>query len=251
MTSLRRFGLAGLALAIAFLSYVVVTGEGGMISLCQITFAGIAAAITAQWATRHGVQVLIAILIGAAVAAEIKHILFSSTAAVYGAPERVPIEEGDQKQPINPYGASKLMTEQMLADAAAVPVIEDDRRLVDCSMPPIGGPVGVGGWMSFATLPGGRVGRSAVRRGAVFSSSSLVRSEMLLADGGLLKVCSGNASPGCGKASGGGGCLEAVSSSQRATAESEVMFTPGLAPDSSSPTWRSDELGPRRLRVWS
>ena len=74
---------------------------------------------------------------------------------------------------------------------------------------------------------------------------------MLLEDGGLLKVCRGNASPGCGKVSGGGGCLEAVSSSQRATAESEVMFTPGLAPDSSSPTWRSDELGPRRLRVWS
>jgi UDP-glucose 4-epimerase len=58
-------------------------------------------------------------LIGAAVAAEVKHILFSSTAAVYGAPERVPIEEEDPKAPINPYGASKLMTERMLADASA------------------------------------------------------------------------------------------------------------------------------------
>jgi UDP-glucose 4-epimerase len=58
-------------------------------------------------------------LISAAVAAGIKHILFSSTAAVYGAPERVPIEEDDPKQPINPYGASKLMTERMLADASA------------------------------------------------------------------------------------------------------------------------------------
>ena len=57
-------------------------------------------------------------LIGAAVAAGVGHILFSSTAAVYGAPERVPIEEGDPKQPINPYGASKLMTERMLADAS-------------------------------------------------------------------------------------------------------------------------------------
>ena len=57
-------------------------------------------------------------LIEAAVAAGVKHILFSSTAAVYGAPERVPIEEDDPKQPINPYGASKLMTERMLADAA-------------------------------------------------------------------------------------------------------------------------------------
>jgi UDP-glucose 4-epimerase len=58
-------------------------------------------------------------LIRAAVDAGVKHVLFSSTAAVYGAPERVPIEEGDPKQPINPYGASKLMTERMLADTSA------------------------------------------------------------------------------------------------------------------------------------
>ena len=58
-------------------------------------------------------------LISAAVAAGVKHILFSSTAAVYGAPERVPIDEEDPKVPINPYGASKLMTERMLADASA------------------------------------------------------------------------------------------------------------------------------------
>ena len=48
-----------------------------------------------------------------------KHILFSSTAATYGAPDRVPIDEDDPKAPINPYGASKLMTERMLADASA------------------------------------------------------------------------------------------------------------------------------------
>ena len=58
-------------------------------------------------------------LISAAVDARVKHILFSSTAAVYGAPERVPIDEEDSKAPINPYGASKLMTERMLEDAAA------------------------------------------------------------------------------------------------------------------------------------
>ena len=58
-------------------------------------------------------------LISAAVAAGVKHILFSSTAATYGVPERVPIEEDDEKPPINPYGASKLMTERMLADASA------------------------------------------------------------------------------------------------------------------------------------
>ena len=58
-------------------------------------------------------------LISAAVDAGINHILFSSTAAVYGAPERVPIVEDDAKLPINPYGASKLMTERMLQDASA------------------------------------------------------------------------------------------------------------------------------------
>ena len=58
-------------------------------------------------------------LIGAALEAGLRHILFSSTAAVYGAPEKVPIAEDDPKEPINPYGASKLMTERMLADASA------------------------------------------------------------------------------------------------------------------------------------
>ncbi|MGE5561884.1 MAG: UDP-glucose 4-epimerase GalE [Bacillota bacterium] len=58
-------------------------------------------------------------LISAAVEAGVKHILFSSTAATYGIPEQVPISEDDPKEPINPYGASKLMTERMLADASA------------------------------------------------------------------------------------------------------------------------------------
>ncbi len=58
-------------------------------------------------------------LIRAAVEAGVKHVLFSSTAAVYGAPERVPIDEEDALLPINPYGASKLMTERMLADCSA------------------------------------------------------------------------------------------------------------------------------------
>jgi UDP-glucose 4-epimerase len=58
-------------------------------------------------------------LISAGVAAGLKHILFSSTAAVYGAPDKVPVAEDDPKVPINPYGASKLMTEWMLRDASA------------------------------------------------------------------------------------------------------------------------------------
>jgi UDP-glucose 4-epimerase len=58
-------------------------------------------------------------LVSAAVASGIRHILFSSTAAVYGVPQRVPVDEMDPKQPINPYGASKLMTERMLDDSSA------------------------------------------------------------------------------------------------------------------------------------
>jgi branched-chain amino acid transport system permease protein len=53
----------GLALAIAFLSYSVVTGEGGMISLCQITFAGVGGVVTAQLATEAGWSVLAAVLV--------------------------------------------------------------------------------------------------------------------------------------------------------------------------------------------
>ncbi len=58
-------------------------------------------------------------LVSAAVESGVRHILFSSTAATYGSPERVPIGEEDPKEPINPYGASKLMTERMLADCSA------------------------------------------------------------------------------------------------------------------------------------
>jgi UDP-arabinose 4-epimerase len=43
--------------------------------------------------------------------------VFSSTAAVYGMPEKVPIPEDHPLQPINPYGWSKLFVETMLADA--------------------------------------------------------------------------------------------------------------------------------------
>ena len=55
-------------------------------------------------------------LFEAAVAAGIEAVVFSSTAAVYGVPETTPIPETTPKQPINPYGRSKLMTEQILRD---------------------------------------------------------------------------------------------------------------------------------------
>lgn len=49
----------------------------------------------------------------------VKRMVFSSTAAVYGTPIRVPIEEDDRLAPINPYGASKLCVEYMLQAYAA------------------------------------------------------------------------------------------------------------------------------------
>lgn len=58
-------------------------------------------------------------LIEAAVSGGVEHFIFSSTAATYGIPESSPISEDSPKSPINPYGWSKLMTEQMLADASA------------------------------------------------------------------------------------------------------------------------------------
>jgi UDP-glucose 4-epimerase len=57
-------------------------------------------------------------LIESAVACGVPHFIFSSTAATYGIPEVIPVAEGSPKQPINPYGSSKLMTEIMLADTA-------------------------------------------------------------------------------------------------------------------------------------
>jgi UDP-glucose-4-epimerase GalE len=44
-------------------------------------------------------------------------IVFSSSAAVYGEPESIPIAEGHKKNPINPYGYTKLVIERMLADS--------------------------------------------------------------------------------------------------------------------------------------
>jgi UDP-glucose 4-epimerase len=48
----------------------------------------------------------------------VEHFILSSTAAVYGEPDRVPIPEDAPTRPMSPYGASKLMTETMLRDAA-------------------------------------------------------------------------------------------------------------------------------------
>ena len=56
-------------------------------------------------------------LIETVVKGGVRHFIFSSTAAVYGNPERVPVREDDPTAPTSPYGSSKLMTEIMLRDA--------------------------------------------------------------------------------------------------------------------------------------
>lgn len=58
-------------------------------------------------------------LIESAVRNNVRHMIFSSTAATYGIPESSPVREDMATRPINPYGTSKLMTEMMLRDVAA------------------------------------------------------------------------------------------------------------------------------------
>jgi UDP-glucose 4-epimerase len=55
-------------------------------------------------------------LLEAMLAASIKKFVFSSTCATYGVPEIVPIPEDHPQNPINPYGATKLMVERILSD---------------------------------------------------------------------------------------------------------------------------------------
>jgi UDP-glucose-4-epimerase GalE len=55
-------------------------------------------------------------LFGAMIAHKVKKFIFSSTCAVYGNPERIPISETHPLNPVNPYGHSKLFIEKMLRD---------------------------------------------------------------------------------------------------------------------------------------
>jgi len=58
-------------------------------------------------------------LLKAAVKAGVNRFIFSSTAAVYGNPDQVPVREDAPTRPLSPYGSSKLMTEVMLHDVAS------------------------------------------------------------------------------------------------------------------------------------
>ncbi len=55
-------------------------------------------------------------LLNQLVKSDTQHIIFSSTAAIYGNPNHLPIDEDHTKNPINPYGKTKLMIENVLTD---------------------------------------------------------------------------------------------------------------------------------------
>lgn len=56
--------------------------------------------------------------------AGVRRIVFSSTAAVYGSPRQVPVSENAPVAPLSPYGASKLMVEQILGDSSKAGALE-------------------------------------------------------------------------------------------------------------------------------
>jgi len=56
------------------------------------------------------------VLLDAMVEHQVQNFIFSSTAAIFGNPAYSPIDEKHPKEPVNPYGRSKLMVEQLLAD---------------------------------------------------------------------------------------------------------------------------------------
>lgn len=62
----------------------------------------------------EGTRTLLAVMADA----DVRKIVFSSTAAVYGTPAQVPIPEDAPTHPVNPYGETKLAVERMLAEAA-------------------------------------------------------------------------------------------------------------------------------------
>ena len=59
------------------------------------------------------------VLLDAMIDADVRRLVFSSSAAVYGIPEKTPIEEDHPKRPVNPYGRTKLHFEELLEEYAA------------------------------------------------------------------------------------------------------------------------------------
>src|SRR6478672_11877110 len=68
-------------------------------------------------------------LLEAMVAASVNKFVFSSTCATYGVPNTIPIPEDHPQDPINPYGATKLMVERILADFDVAHGRSEERRV--------------------------------------------------------------------------------------------------------------------------
>ncbi|MBI5974621.1 UDP-glucose 4-epimerase GalE [Staphylococcus canis] len=84
----------------------------GVFHFCAYSLVGESVGIPLDYFNNnvYGLQVLLEVMLEH----DVKHIIFSSTAAVYGEPKRVPIHEEDDKTPTSPYGESKLMMEKMM-----------------------------------------------------------------------------------------------------------------------------------------
>lgn len=93
------------------------SGFDGAVHLAAASLVGESVANPAKYQENNVVGSTL--LIDALMAAGVPRIVFSSTAAVYGDPERTPIEESAPTQPVNPYGESKLAVDRALGERCA------------------------------------------------------------------------------------------------------------------------------------
>lgn len=86
----------------------------GVMHFSAYTYVGESVSNPAKYYQNNVVATLT--LLEAMIAANIKKFVFSSTCATYGNPQKLPLTEDHPQNPINPYGKTKLMVEQILKD---------------------------------------------------------------------------------------------------------------------------------------
>jgi UDP-glucose 4-epimerase len=99
------------------LKQVLAAGINGVMHFAALTYVGESVEEPAKYYRNNFGGTLK--LLEAMRANDVQKIVFSSTAAVYGTPQEVPIRESAAQEPINPYGRSKLAVEWLLADYAS------------------------------------------------------------------------------------------------------------------------------------
>jgi len=93
---------------------IVVKGYDGVLHFAALSLVGESMTLPDRyWRNNVGGTLN---LLEAMIAADVPRLVFSSTAAVYGQPEQVPIREDAPQRPTNPYGASKLAVDGMIGD---------------------------------------------------------------------------------------------------------------------------------------